>query len=128
MVNAFNNAKAEARAIFEKVYYDAICTVYELKKVKDEQTKITEENEVVVFDNQPCRLSFEKLSSTAQTETAAEITQGVKLFVSPEIVIKGGSKIAVMQNGRTQIFSSSGKSAVYPTHQEIMLELFEGWA
>ena len=128
MVEKLYNAQTKARAAFESTYYDAVCTVYELLKVKNEQTKIIEKNEVVVFYNQPCRLSFEKLNSTIQTETAAAITQGTKLFVAPEIVIKGGSKIVVTQNGRTQIFSSSGEAAVYPTHQEIILELFKGWA
>lgn len=128
MVNTINNAQSKARGLFENVYYDALCTVYELQKVKNEQTKITEETEIVVFDNQPCRLSFEKLNSTIQTETAAAITQSTKLFVSPELVIKGGSKITVTKDGRTQIFASSGKTAVYPTHQEITLELFKGWA
>lgn len=56
------------------------------------------------------------------------VSQSVKLFISPDIVIKAGSKIIVTQHGRTTEYSNSGVPAVYPTHQEIMLTLFEGWA
>ena len=58
-----------------------------------------------------------------QTGTAATISQGVKLFVSSDITIKPGSMLTVTQNGVTTEYTSSGVPAVYPTHQEIMLEL-----
>ena len=51
----------------------------------------------------------------------------MKLFISPDVLIKAGSKIIVTQHGRTTEYSNSGVPAVYPTHQEIMLTLFEGW-
>lgn len=63
-----------------------------------------------------------------QSDTGAAISQGTKLFTVPEIQIKPGSKIIVTQNGVTTVYSSSGVPAVYPTHQEVILELFEGWA
>ena len=76
----------------------------------------------------PCKLSFEKLSSTNQTDTAAGIMQGVKLFLAPEIEVKGGSKIVVEWQGRALEYSCSGDPAIYATHQEIPLERFRGWA
>lgn len=51
-----------------------------------------------------------------------------KLFISPDVAIKAGSKIIVTQHGRTTEYSNSGVPAVYPTHQEIMLTLFNGGA
>lgn len=48
--------------------------------------------------------------------------------IPPDVVIKAGSKIIVTQHGRTTEYSNSGVPAVYPTHQEIMLTLFNGWA
>ena len=63
-----------------------------------------------------------------KTDTAAKLTQGTKLFIAPEIKIKPGSKIIVEQNGTTTEYSASGVPAVYLSHAEIMLELFEGWA
>ena len=78
--------------------------------------------------NQPCKLSFEKLNAVVQTDAAAAISQSTKLFISPEIVVNGGSKIIVEQDGRKAEYSASGEPAVYSSHQEITLELFKGWA
>ena len=58
----------------------------------------------------------------------AKQTQGTKLFIAPEIKVKPGSKIVVEQNGVTTEYSASGVPAVYPSHVEIKLELFRGWA
>lgn len=119
--------QAAKRAV-ENLYYTGICTVIERKDIRDEVTKISRKTEVPVMENQPCRLSFERLLTTSQTETAADLRQGAKLFVPSEIVIKEGSKIIVEQDGRRTVYAASGEPAVYPTHQEIMLELFAGWA
>lgn len=97
--------------------------VTEYQSVKDPVTHITRTEKVVVLDNQPCKLSFETITAAIQTGTAATISQGVKLFVSPDITIKPGSMLTVTQNGVTTEYTSSGVPAVYPTHQEIMLEL-----
>ena len=82
----------------------------------------------MVLENQPCRLSFENIAATAQTETAATVSQGIKLFMSPEISIQPGSKILVRQNGMCGVYKASGEPAIFRTHQEIILELFKGWA
>lgn len=120
-------ARNAARKAIESTY-EGVCSIVEYKAVTDEETKITRQAEVTVLENQPCKLSFEKLNAVVQTETAAAISQGTKLFISPEITIKGGSKIVVVQNGITGEYSASGEPAVYSSHQEIMLELFKGWA
>ena len=52
----------------------------------------------------------------------------IKLFISSDIVIKSGSKLTVTQTGVTTAYTGSGVPAVYPTHQETILELFESWA
>lgn len=80
-----------------------------------------------VLEDQPCKLSFETLTSS-NGDPVATVSQSVKLFISPDVVIKAGSKIIVTQHGRTTEYSNSGVPAVYPTHQEIMLTLFNGWA
>ena len=103
-------------------------TVSERQSVKDPNTHITSTKEVVVLENQPCKLSFETIAVTVQTDTAATLSQGVKVFLSPDVSIKAGSKLTVTQNGVTTAYKSSGVPAVYPTPQEIMLELFTKWA
>ena len=44
------------------------------------------------------------------------------------LCLPSGSKITVTQNGKTTDYCLSGESAVYTSHQEIALELFEDYA
>lgn len=104
--------------------YKGVCTIIEFKGIKDPITKITTHNEVVVLENQPCRLSYKTVTSTTQTTIPIE-TQTIKLFIAPDVVIKPGSKLVVTQNGKSMEFSRSGEPAVYTNHQEVMLELFK---
>lgn len=120
-------AQVAARKAIESTY-QGVLVVTEHKKVKDEKSKLTSYKDEVVLENQPCKLSFERLQTAVQSESAASVTQITKLFLSPDIVIKAGSKITVTQAGVTADYTSSGIPAVYPTHQEIILELFRGWA
>lgn len=117
-----------ARKAIESTYF-GVCTILERRDIRDETSKITrKKEEVPVVEQQPCRLSFEKRSAVVQTDTAAKLTQGIKLFIAPEIQIKPGSKIIVEQDGVTMEYAASGVPAVYPTHSEVMLERFRGWA
>lgn len=127
MVKAVETARKAARKAQESTY-EGRCTVVEYEDKTSEKSKITRKKEVVVLENQPCKLSFEKLSAAVQTENGAAISQEIKLFLAPEVSVKAGSKIIVRQNGTVGEYSASGEPAVYPTHQEIMLELFRGWA
>lgn len=127
MVKSIEAARKAARKAIESTYEGA-CTIVEYDNITDEKSKITRQNEVVIIENQPCKLSFEKLNAAVQSESAAAISQGTKLFIAPEINIKEGSKLIVTQDGVTSEYSASGKPAVYFSHQEIILELFGGWA
>lgn len=127
MVTAVQAAYAAARKVQES-QYSGMMTVTESHHVRDEVTKLTEQKDVVVFENQPCKLSFETSKSAQQTESAAGITQIIKLFLAPETTVKPGSKVTVTQDGMTADYKCSGVPAVYPTHQEIILELFKRWA
>lgn len=107
--------------------YMGLCNVYEYKSVRDESTKLTSNKEVLVQENVPCRLSYSSVSKTEQG-TANAKTQVIKLFTSSEIDIKAGSKIVVTQNNKTGVYKNSSEAAVYASHQEIVLDLFEGWS
>lgn len=121
------NAREAARRAQESMY-DGVCSVVEYKAVTDKKTKITRHREVTILEDQPCRLSFEKKNAAVQTNTAAAVSQGVRLFISPDICINSGSKVVVTQNGRAYEYKASGEPAVYFSHQEIELELFKEWA
>lgn len=127
MVNAIQAAQKAARKAIEATYFGTL-TVTERKKEKDERSKLTKDVEVVVLENQPCKLSFEKLQTAIQSDSAATITQVTKLFVSPDISINAGSKITVSQDNVTTDYTCSSVPAIYPTHQEIILELFKDFA
>ena len=123
MVKALEAARKAARRALESTY-EGICTIVVYQNGTDEDTGLTGSAEEVEAVDIPCRLSFEKLAPAAQSETGAAITQGVKLFLAPEIKVASGSKIIVTQEGITSAYQASGVPAIYPTHQEIMLELW----
>lgn len=118
--------KAHRNAI-EQLYND-LCTVYEYKSITDEVTKLTKQKEVAVFENEPCKLSFEGMDITSEDRNAAGKRISVRLFISPDITINAGSKIVVTHEGETVAYSNSGVPGRFATHQEIELKLFERWA
>lgn len=122
-----NKTQVKVRKAIESLY-TGICNVIVYDDVTDPETHLTEKGEVVVFENIPCKLSFERVNSSVSSETYSEKGQGVKLFVNPEMIVPPGSKIVVEQNNVVTAYKLSGEPAVYTSHQEIPLELFERWA
>lgn len=120
------NMLAAARRAREQLYTGR-CTIAEYRQLRDEATRINSGSETVAYADLPCRLSYEKIVAAGGGMVAA-VSQQVKLFLAPEVVVKLGSKITVEQDGHRQEFAASGEPAVYATHQEIMLEIFRGWA
>lgn len=127
MVDVVNKALEAARKAQEAMYTGRM-TVYEHRKVTDEKTHLTDFKDVAVLKDIPCKLSFQSKQAAADTAAAIAVSQTIKLFVAPDISINPGSKITVTQNGVTKDYTYSGVPAVYVTHQEIVLELFERWA
>jgi len=123
--NNQNNIENLARQAIES-QYDSKCDVIEKKK--KEVKNITKNVEEKVLTDKACRVSFEDVYVNTETDTEAKKVQKIKLFIAPELQIKPGSKIVVTGRGRTTEYKNSGEPAVYNTHQEIMLELWKGWA
>ncbi|HGH0429441.1 TPA: hypothetical protein ACJHEQ_003993, partial [Clostridioides difficile] len=69
---------------------------------------------------QPCKLSCKNIVSATEGKVA-KLEQTIKLFISPDIEIKAGSKLII----NDKEYVRSGESAIYPNHQEIILELFK---
>ena len=121
------NQVVKARKAIESMY-DGTCTIIEHQKVKL-PNKSTGFKDIVVLEDIPCRLSFKTITNTNQTETGiSAVVQVTKVFIAPEIQVKPGSKLTITQNDVTTEYKSSGQPAIYTTHQEIELELFERWA
>lgn len=108
--------------------WDGRATITVREGVLDERTGRTEPVERVTASELPCRISFATVKSTEPDEEAAKVAQTVTLYIDPDLVIPEGSKITVTQNQVTTDYERSGKAAVYTDHQEVPLELWEGWA
>ncbi|ENZ9552221.1 TPA: hypothetical protein ACG3PC_003764 [Clostridioides difficile] len=109
----------KTRKAIEMLYREK-CTIVEYQSVKDPITKRTNNKEVVILKNQPCKLSYKNIVSATDGKVA-KLEQTIKLFISPEIEIKAGSKLII----NNKEYVRSGESAIYPNHQEIILELLK---
>ena len=101
------------------------CTIYEFQDVVDPDTYQTSQQEVPVLVDEPCRLSYKNTVVADTQNGAAEVSQSILLFIRPDLVIKPGSVMEVTQNGVTAKYKGSGQPAVYSSHQQIILELYE---
>lgn len=108
--------------------YKGVCTVYQYEEVVDPVTKRTNVAEVISYENQPCRISFQTKTSAKESDTVSTANQTIKLFIAPECNIKAGAKVEVNQNGVTKTYKASGESAMYSNHQEIILEIEDNLA
>lgn len=120
-------AVVKARNVLERGY-NGFCDIYEYSYVKDSVSKITRSEERLAASNVPCRLSYSSKNSAKIGAEVTGVSQTIKLFLSPDITVKEGSKIEVRQDNLTRFFKASGAAAIYPTHQEITLELFKEMA
>lgn len=116
----------KARNAVASMYFGT-CDVIEYQKTT--VNKKTSFSEVTVLQGQPCRLSHKRLDTVEPTDTlgSGQSLRAV-LFIDPSVTISPGSKIVVTQCGVTTAYTYSGAPAVYPTHQEIELDLFKGWS
>ena len=117
------------RKALERLWKDR-CTIYTQEKVKDPTTKLTDFEEKPLFQDQPCKLSFETLNSSSG-DPVATVSQTVKLFLSPDLEIPAGCKIVVTRFNdleRKFTYSQSGEAGVFTNHQEIQLVPFKGYA
>lgn len=113
-------------ALAIKSLWSGKCTVtaYDVETTDERSGRVTV-NEADIYVNEPCRISFDTVNATQYSDGAANIAQSITLFVDAALEIPEGSKITVLQNGRTGIYKRSGKPAVYTTHQEIPLEIYD---
>ena len=117
------NALVKARTAIESTYED-VCTITNAVKVLRENHS-TGFDDVVVCEDEPCRLSIIDSPATSGDNIAANVSQTIKLFMSPDIDVKAGSLLRVSHCDVIRMYKHSGLPAIYPTHQEIKLDLCE---
>lgn len=114
-------------------FYNCTCSVYEKEEYKDE-AGITKHREILVLEDIPCRLSystgmlFNKLNSGKADVDAVRSRQYTKIFTSPNVLIRPGSKIEVTNEKGRHIYFHSGERAEYLSHNEVVVENFKGWS
>lgn len=118
--------KLRQERALQKLWKDR-CTVVIRVQKRDEQSKLTDFSEEILFEDEPCKLSFESLSATGEGN-APSLAQAAKLFLTNQKDIPAGSKIIVTRQGKTFAFARSGEPGWFTCHQEINLELWKRWA
>lgn len=106
--------------------YDATADVYIREEYKTGY--VTKHRETLTLEAIPCHISYKTAPHTSEKDTASAVSQEIKLFCAPEHRIPSGSKITVTNKGAVVDYKAGGKPMLYESHQEIELELFEGWA
>ena len=117
------------RTALERLWKDR-CSIFIREEVTDPVTHLTDSEEKPLLQNQPCKLSFETLSSS-NGDPVATGAQSVKLFLPPDVEIPAGCKIVVTRFNdleRQFTYSKSGEAGVFTNHQEIQLEPWKGYA
>ena len=113
-----------ARAAIESLYFDR-ATIIEYQHVVDPEDGSTNVEEVVVHDSVPCKVNHVLTGHTTDRDAGDDAILVSKLFMSPDIQIKAGSKIIVTRNGVSTLYKNSGEPARCMNHQEIKIELWE---
>lgn len=116
-----------ARRAIESMYQDS-CTITVREPIRNIDTGITSFAERTLYTALPCRVSRKTLAAAGHNEVADKVSQVIVLYLAPETEIPAGSRIAVVRNGAEVLYCRSGEPMRYHTHQEIMLDLWKGWA
>ena len=117
-------ALLNARPNIERMYR-GLLTVYGWELVEDPDTHISRETEVVKVEDQPCFLSNTSSAPATTADGVPSVVKSTKIFLAPEIVIPEGSKLVVTQDGVTNTYERSGVPSVYPTHQEVTVNVMK---
>ena len=103
--------------------YDSKCTVIVHEEYERENGS-TGFQDVTVLEDEPCHVQYSSVKAAEQGAVMATVSQEIRLFISPDVEIPAGSKIVADSVNYTH----SGVVAKYPTHQEIVLTLWDRWS
>ena len=82
------------------------CTIYEFENVTDPETFQTTQREVVVLNNEPCRLSYNHEQATNIQSGAAVVSQSITLFIRPDLTIKPGCRATLLTDCSTALIAT----------------------
>lgn len=113
-----------------KTKYDAIrsfwcdrLTVIEKQPVTDKNTYLTEFDDVIVLEDEPCRIIGQTTDSTTEGEPAKRV-KSIDVILDEEIEIKPGSLVRVTNvRGRVYEGKRSGEPVNKSDSQTITIEI-----
>lgn len=102
-----------------------VCTIYTVDAENDWKP---------LYENIPCRISYDSISQAKQNGSmersrftrknlipAMEISAVIRLFLEAEYDVPAGSRICVIHNEKPLYFRAAGYSAGYSNHKEILI-------
>lgn len=108
-----------------KRLYKDVCTVYNID---------SENNWRPVFENIPCRISYDSINYAKQNGSmersrftrknlipAMEISAVIRLFLDSEYYVAPGSRICVIHNDKLLYFRAAGYTSNYSSHNEVLI-------
>lgn len=104
--------------ILELTYFD-LCNIKRKQKIKNQDTGITEDVEVVIAENIKCSVSKEKASKSLINGEIGSIVSTYKLFINPSADIQAGDTIEVTNQIAEKTIYLVGKPFYYVYHKEI---------
>jgi hypothetical protein len=110
-----------ARKPIELLYLDR-CDIYEYREVVNPDDYTTETEEVLAYENVPCKLSRDKTKPSYDGVVELQY-ESIKLILNQEIEVKSGSRIVVTRGSKSVSYKNSGAPSRFFNHQEIMLVL-----
>lgn len=119
-MSIFNRIQGQVQTL-----YDSTCTITEFQP---EAGIINNTRAVVVAENVPCRVRYKSTLAAMGSSAGTALTQGIKLYLNPNIAVKAGSSVTVITNGIKRAYMCAGQGAVYASHQEVELKLKDVWA
>lgn len=122
MLKGVEKAREQARKAIESLY-DCTCNIYRYEKYKDPVTKETKTgiNPIPKHEKQSCKVSKQSLSKNNQSDTTNNINYELKLFIAPELDIRQGDTIEVINKLGITTKYKAGEGFPYSTHQEVIL-------
>lgn len=113
------------RTALHKLYSDdGKCSVFVTRSGTDLNGGETDEEEEMIFDDIPCRLSHGSTPASSGG-IVSDVSDETTLILDPEYLIPEGSRIVVTQEGVTDTYINSGKPRVYKSSQQIKLTLYD---
>lgn len=122
-------ALEKAKDIFESIF-DISVDAYEYEEYTEGNVTKFRENKYI--SGMKCGISYRDKAlmgddAGADGDIYMGVSKEMKLYLPVDVELKKGSKIILNLNGKEVCYKNSGEPAVYKTHQEVGIKLWDRW-